>query len=177
MVALAILFFKSSWQKTWVGRAWLIRLSEQHFLWKKHISQHFKRHCELQFFERGLDECDPKMWSAFEFATKSCIFGLVSNPMAFTAGDCKGDALHHVPSECRSERAANGSSWLLPNAVARSATCILEAFWGREKNRHSPKKKGEIQSSKIQNPKSTFQTLELLAVLHFSSCHSWTVCW
>ena len=68
------------------------------------------------------------MWSAFEFATKSCIFGLVSNPMAFTAGDRQGDALHHVPSECRSERAANGSSWLLPNAVARSATCILEAF-------------------------------------------------
>ena len=35
------------------------------------------------------------------------------------------------------------------------------------KNEHTPKKKREIQSSKIQNPKSTFQTLDLFAVLHF----------
>ena len=37
------------------------------------------------------------------------------------------------------------------------------------KNEHTPKKKREIQSSKIQNPKSTFQTLDLFAVLHFFS--------
>ena len=108
------------------------------------------------------------MWSAFEFATKSCIFGLVSNPMAFTAGDRQGDALHHVPNECRSERAANGSSWLLPNAVARSATCILEAFWGRKKRTH-PKK--ETRNSVFQNTKSQihFSDIRLFAVLHFFS--------
>ena len=35
------------------------------------------------------------------------------------------------------------------------------------KNEHTPKKKREIQSSETQNPKSTFQTLDLFAVLHF----------